>query len=60
LNPLKIQGQIQSGGCSKLYNLNSVENWKGTQWKKLFRRINSIPMPSFNNFGHQGGLHFVF
>jgi hypothetical protein len=32
LNPLKIQGQIQSGGCSQFYNLNSVENWEWTQW----------------------------
>jgi hypothetical protein len=60
LNPLKIQGKIQSGVISQFYNLNSVENCKWTQWEKLFRRINSSTMPRFNNFGHRDGLHFVF
>jgi hypothetical protein len=51
--PLKIQGKIQSGGSSQFYNLNYVENWKWTQWEKLFRMINYSTMPSFNIFGHR-------
>jgi hypothetical protein len=32
--------------------LNSVGNWKSTQWEKLFRMFNSTTMLSLNIFGH--------
>jgi hypothetical protein len=60
LNPLKIQGNIQSGVCSKFYNWNSVGNWKWTQWEKLFRIINSSTMLCLNIYGHQDGPRFAF
>jgi hypothetical protein len=60
LNPLTIQGRVQSGVCSKICNLNSVGNWKSTQWEKLFRMFNSTTMSCLNIFGHQDGLRFVF
>jgi hypothetical protein len=51
LDPLKIQGKIQSGFCSKYYNLNSVGNLKLTQLKKLFRILNHSIIQSLNIFG---------
>jgi hypothetical protein len=52
--PLENSSKNSKWGCSQFYNLNSVENWKWTQWEKLFRRINSSTMPSFNNFWTSG------
>jgi hypothetical protein len=60
LNPLKIQEKIQSGVSFQFYNLNSVANWKWTQWEKLFRMINSSTMRSLNIFGHRYCLRSIF
>jgi hypothetical protein len=57
LNPLKIK-EIQSGFCSKYYNLNYVGNLKSTQLKKLFRIFNSGLMQSLSIFGKWKGICF--
>jgi hypothetical protein len=58
--PLKNWRKNSMWSCSQFYNLNSVGNWKWTQWEKLFIMINSSTIPSFNIFWHQDGLRFVF
>jgi hypothetical protein len=51
LDPLKIRGKIQSGVCSKFYNLNSFGIMELSQWEKLFIMFKSITLQSFKIFG---------
>jgi hypothetical protein len=55
LNPLKIRGKIQSGVCSKYYNLNSCGILELRQWAKLFIMFKSIILQSLNIFEIQEG-----
>jgi hypothetical protein len=58
LNPLKIQGNIQSGVCSKYYNLNSFGILKLSQWTMLFTKFISNSMQILDIFGIQEGSKF--
>jgi hypothetical protein len=58
LNPLKIQGKIQSGVCSKYYNLNSCGIHKLSHWTKLLIKYISSSMQILDIFGIQEGNKF--
>jgi hypothetical protein len=58
LNPLKIQGKIQSGVYSKYYNLNSCGIIKLSQWTKLFINFVSSILQILDIFRIQEGSKF--
>jgi hypothetical protein len=58
LNPLKIQGKIQSGVCSKYYNLNSCGIMKLSQWTKMFIKYISSSLQILDIFGIPKGSKF--
>jgi hypothetical protein len=47
LKPLNIRGKIQSGVCSKYYNLNSCGIPKLSQWTELFTKFISSSLHFF-------------
>jgi hypothetical protein len=48
--------EIQIKLCSRIYNMNSIENLKSAQFRKLFKIFKSSNMESLNIFGITEGF----
>jgi hypothetical protein len=46
--------------CSRIYYMNSVDNFKSTKLRKLFRILKSSSMQSLNIFRAREGFLFEF
>jgi hypothetical protein len=51
---------IQIEFYSRIFDINSVDNLKTTQWKTLFKTFHSSGMQSSNIFGVREGFLFEF
>jgi hypothetical protein len=52
--------EIQIKLCSRIYNINSVENLKSTQFRKMLKVFKSSGIQSLNIFGAMEDFLFEF